>query len=75
MYIHVKVQAEARKELVKKIDATHYAVQVKEPALNNCANRRMLEIMKIELGTQRLRLVSGHHSPSKIIDRLDEPAN
>lgn len=72
MYIHVKVQAEARKELVKKIDATHYAVQVKEPALNNCANRRMLEIMKIELGTQRLRLVSGHHSPSKIIDRLDE---
>lgn len=75
MYIHVKVQAEARKELVQKTDATHYVVQVKEPALNNSANRRMLELMKIELGTERLRLVSGHHSPSKIIDRLDDPAN
>lgn len=70
MYIHVKVTAKARKESLEMIDDTHYKVSVKEPAENNRANHRMLELMRVALGTHRIKLVSGHHSPSKIIDRL-----
>ena len=67
MYIRLRVTADAKKELVKKIADDHYDIAVKEPAEQNRANRRVLEIMKEQLGAPRIRLVSGHHSSSKII--------
>jgi uncharacterized protein len=67
MYIKLRVTAGAKKEVVKKVSDDHYDIAVKEPAEQNRANRRVLEIMKEKLGVPRIRLVSGHHSGSKII--------
>ena len=68
MYVHLKVTAGAKKELLRKIDETHYVLAVKAEAKNNAANKRVLELMKLELENDNIRLVTGHHSPSKIID-------
>lgn len=67
MYLKVKIIAGAQKELVEKISNDHYNISVKEKAKNNNANRRLLEIMHTEYPNSIIRLISGHHSPSKIL--------
>ncbi len=67
MYIKVKIIAGARKELVEKVSDDHYNISVKQKAENNNANTRLLEIMHKEYPNSIIRLISGHHSPSKII--------
>lgn len=68
MYIKVKVQAGARREEVVKIKENEYRISVKEPAERNMANARIQEILSNELGvnTKSVRLINGHHSPSKM---------
>lgn len=67
MYIKVKVRAGAKGELIKKISEDHYEISVKEKAENNMANKRIIEICHgIHPGTA-IRMINGHHSPSKII--------
>lgn len=70
MYIHVRVTAGAKKESLKKLKADHYAVSVKEPAERNMANRRVIELISSHFNVPagKARLVSGHHSPSKIFN-------
>jgi uncharacterized protein YggU (UPF0235/DUF167 family) len=67
MYIKVKIRAGARKESIEKISNNHYEVSVKEKAENNRANVRLLEIMHQEFPDSIIRIISGHHSPSKIL--------
>ncbi len=67
MYIKVKIIAGAKKEVVEKVSEDHYTISVKEKAENNNANKRLLEIMHNEYPNSEIRLVSGHHSPSKIL--------
>ncbi len=67
MYIHVKVHAGAKKETIEQLSPDHWEIAVKEKAERNMANRRVLEIMH-EATKKTVRLVSGHHSPSKIIN-------
>lgn len=67
MYVKVKIIAGARKELITKDSIDHYSISVKEKAENNNANRRLLEIMHGEYPNTIIRLISGHHSPSKIL--------
>jgi uncharacterized protein YggU (UPF0235/DUF167 family) len=67
MYIKVKIIAGAKKEIVEKTSSDHYNVSVKEKAENNRANRRLLEIMHTKYPSSSIRLISGHHSPSKIL--------
>ena len=66
MYIKVKVITEAKKEVVKKISDDHYEISLREPAERNLANKRILEIMH-EIYPGSVKIVSGHHHPSKII--------
>ncbi len=68
-YIHVKVSAGEKKETFKKLKADHFVVSVKEPALRNLANRRVLELVEKHFGVLKgkARLISGHRSPSKIV--------
>lgn len=68
MYIKVKIIAGAREEKIEKVSNDHYNVSVKEKAENNRANNRLLEIMRGIFTNRSIRLVSGHHSPSKILD-------
>ncbi len=67
MYIKVKVKTESKKESFEKSKKEdEYLISVKEEARNGWANEKVLEILKRELKTNNVRLISGHTSPSKI---------
>ncbi|MES2087512.1 MAG: DUF167 domain-containing protein [Patescibacteria group bacterium] len=69
MYIKLHVVADAREESIQKTGIDSYDISVKEKALQNQANRKVLDLMRKEFGEKRvqIRLVSGHHSPHKIV--------
>ena len=75
MYIKVKVLAGAKKEIVEKESDDHYRISVKEKAENNQANKRILEIMHERFSNSQIRIISGHHSPSKILSVEDKTTN
>ncbi len=72
MLIHVKVEADSKKDSVEKKNNTSYLVTVKVPAERNMANTHMLALMATHLGIpkNKLRIITGHHMPSKILDVL-----
>lgn len=69
MYIKIKVISNAKKELVKKINDNSYAISVREPAERNLANKRVCQIIarEMKVNEKQARIISGFHSPSKII--------
>ena len=67
MYIKVRVIAGAKKEVFKEKSPDHFEVSVKEPAEQNRANRRVISLFETHFKLSGIRLVSGHHSPSKIL--------
>jgi uncharacterized protein YggU (UPF0235/DUF167 family) len=67
MYIKVKIITGARKETIEKVSDDHYDISVKEKPEMNRANKRILEIMHKEFPNSLIKIISGHHSPSKII--------
>jgi len=73
MYIKVKAFPKSKKEVIKKISADAYEVHVKEEAQQNLANKRIIELVARELDVVvgRVRIINGHHSPSKMLSVLD----
>ncbi len=69
MYVRVRVVAGAKKEKVERVREDHFDIAVKEPAERNLANGRVREIIADAFGVSvsSVRIVSGHHSPSKIM--------
>ncbi len=67
MLIKLRVKTDARKESVAQTSADHFEVSVKEPAERNAANDRILEIFRARFPMKAIRLIKGHHSPSKIL--------
>lgn len=67
MYIKVKVKTGAKREAVKRISTDHFNISVKEKAEHNYANTRLLEIIRNLFHGKPVKIISGHHSPSKII--------
>ncbi len=67
MYIKVKVKPNSKKEDIVRTSDDHYEISVKEKAENNRANSRLLEIMRKEYPESVIRIISGHHSSSKIL--------
>lgn len=70
MYVKVRVIPKTKKETVKRIDDQNFEMTVKEPAERNLANNRIKELLASEykIGIKQVRMVSGHHSGSKIFD-------
>ncbi len=70
MYIKAKVLAGSKKEYLKQKSIDHFDVAVKEPAERNMANRRVMELiaMHFKIPVGKVRLISGHHSLSKILN-------
>ena len=70
MYIKVKVTTGAKKEKFVKKTKDHFDISVKEPAERNLANKRVVELVRdyFKVYNGEVRIVSGHHSPSKIIN-------
>lgn len=67
MYLKCKVITDSRKERVEKVSDDTWSIWVKVPAVNNAANQRVLEIIRESFPHTPVRIVSGHHSPSKIV--------
>ena len=65
VHIRVKVMASARKEKVLRVADDRYEIAVREPAENNRANARVLEILHQLYPDMRVRMVKGHHAPQK----------
>ena len=68
MYVSVRVLANAKHESVATLKAGRLKISVKEPAVQNLANRRVLALVAahFKISANKVRLISGHHSPSKI---------
>jgi len=70
IYVKVKVKTSAKKESVKKISDDKFEISIREPAEKGLANERILELVREHFkvyNVKEVRLVSGHHSPHKII--------
>ncbi len=69
MYVRARVVAGAKKEKVERVSDDHFDISVREPAERNLANGRVREIIADACGVSvsSVRIVSGHHSPSKIM--------
>lgn len=69
MYIKIEVVAGAKSEKFEKISSDLFRISVREKAERNMANRRILELVRREFGTKGVlvKIISGHHSPHKII--------
>ena len=69
MYIKAKVIVDAKKEKIIKKSKNHFEISVKESAERNLANKKVVELVRdyFKVYNGDVRIVSGHHSPSKII--------
>ncbi len=68
MYIKAKVTADAKKEVLGQVAPDHFKISVREPAKQNLANTRVIDLLAGHFSIPRgkVRLISGHHSPSKL---------
>lgn len=68
MYVSVRVVAGAKKESVEELARGRLNISVKEPARQNLANKRVIELVArhFALPISRVRLISGHASPAKL---------
>lgn len=69
MYIKVRVNAGVKKELITKKNEDSYVFNIKEKAERNMANNRVVSIVAgiYNISIKNVRIISGHHSPSKIL--------
>ena len=69
MYIKVRVKAGAKSEEILQESADHFKIFVREQAKRNMANRRVIELvaMQFKVSPKNVRIISGHHSPGKLL--------
>ena len=69
MYIKVKVFPKSKKESFVVISENKFEIKVKEKAEKNLANKRVLEIIAnyFKIRREDVKIISGHHSPSKML--------
>jgi len=70
MYVRVRVFPGSKKERILKTADGRYEMQVKEPAEQNLANKRIRQLLASEydVNDSNVRIVSGHQSQTKIFD-------
>ncbi len=69
MYVKVHVRAGVKKEELVVESHDHLLILVKEKAERNMANRRVIEMVAghFSVTVKKVRIISGHHSPSKML--------
>lgn len=69
MFIKVIATPGARKERITKVKDNEFHIAVREPAERNMANKRIVTLVAEACGvsTTKVRLLTGHHSRSKIV--------
>lgn len=65
--------AGVKKEIVVRDREDHYTITVREPAERNMANNRIREIIADEISVPvgKVRIISGHQSPHKLLSIMD----
>ena len=73
MYIKVRVKTGQKKESVGQLTPTSFKIFVKEKAERNSANARVIKIIaeKIGVPAKKVRIISGHRAPSKLLSIAD----
>jgi uncharacterized protein YggU (UPF0235/DUF167 family) len=71
--IRVRAKPGQKNQSVSEISEKTLRISVREPAENNQANRKILELVAefYEIPHNKLRMISGHAKPGKIIQILD----
>lgn len=69
-HVRVRVTAGARNERVSRMEDGSFKMAVREPAENNAANARVIELLALHLGVrpQAIRMINGHHRASKLFE-------
>jgi hypothetical protein len=69
MYIKARVIVEAKREEMLEESSDHFLISVKVPAKRNLANARVRELLArhFKLPVSKVRIINGHHSPSKLL--------
>ena len=69
MLVKLRVKADAKNDSLKQIAPDHFEISVREEAAENRANQSAIALLASHLGVdaKRIRIVKGHHSPSKIV--------
>ena len=67
MYIHVKIKLKQKEEYIKELKPDHFEVSVKVDAVRNLANQRMIEIVKEHFKTNKVKIMSGHRTRTKLL--------
>jgi uncharacterized protein YggU (UPF0235/DUF167 family) len=69
MIIHAKVKPNSKEEKIEKIGENEYKIDVKEPAENNKANIRVINLLSKELGTSHKNIkIKNPTSRDKLIE-------
>lgn len=71
MHIKVKVFPDAKEEFVQESGENEFRIYIREPPKEGQANKRVLKILQAHFPNKRIRLVSGHLSPSKVFEISD----
>lgn len=68
MYVKVRAKPDAKKELIIEMDRYELAIHVREPARQNLANRRIIEILaeRFSVPARSIQMLSGFRSPNKV---------
>lgn len=69
MHVKVRVSASARREMLEVISKAQFKISVREKAEGNAANRRVVALVAahFRVTPKKVRILSGHHSPSKLL--------
>jgi uncharacterized protein (TIGR00251 family) len=73
MLIHVKIKPDSKEDKIVEKNDTSFIVYVKEPAEDNRANKRLVELLaeRFNIVKSKIKIVTGHHAPSKILDIMN----
>jgi len=65
--IKIRAHVDSTKETIEVVSPDKLDIHLKEPAADNRANKRIMEIMRSMHKGRAVRMIKGHHSASKII--------
>ncbi|MEK7201461.1 MAG: DUF167 domain-containing protein [Patescibacteria group bacterium] len=69
MYVRVHVAPGSKREQITEGKGGILLITVREPAEGNQANKRVRELvaLRLLLPLSKVRILSGHHSPTKLL--------
>lgn len=73
MLLKLKVFAGSKKEFISRLAEDKFEIHVKEQPEQNKANRRVVELLAtyFSVPTGKVKIITGHKSPKKVIDISD----